>query len=74
MEKRLHADWLRQGLRRPTSETTEATDPDDTALREADRPQDIWVQPKLLAEVMYWAKSAERKVRHAFFKGLREEF
>jgi bifunctional non-homologous end joining protein LigD len=31
-----------------------------------------WVEPKLLAEVEYRAKSAEGKVRHPFFKGLRE--
>ncbi|GAB9161391.1 non-homologous end-joining DNA ligase [Bradyrhizobium diazoefficiens] len=33
----------------------------------------IWVEPKLLAEVEYRAKSAEGKVRHPFFKGLRED-
>ncbi|MEY9418014.1 ATP-dependent DNA ligase [Bradyrhizobium japonicum] len=34
---------------------------------------DIWVEPKLLAEIEYRAKSAEGKVRHPFFKGLRED-
>jgi bifunctional non-homologous end joining protein LigD len=29
----------------------------------------IWVEPKLLAEIEYRAKSAEGKVRHPFFKG-----
>ena len=29
----------------------------------------IWVEPKLLAEIEYQAKSAEGKVRHPFFKG-----
>ncbi|MDN4982153.1 non-homologous end-joining DNA ligase [Bradyrhizobium sp. WYCCWR 13022] len=33
----------------------------------------IWVEPKLLAEVEYRAKSAEGKVRHPFFKGLRDD-
>ena len=33
----------------------------------------IWVEPKLLAEIEYPAKSAEGKVRHPFFKGLRED-
>jgi bifunctional non-homologous end joining protein LigD len=33
----------------------------------------IWVEPELLAEIEYRAKSAEGKVRHPFFKGLREE-
>ena len=33
----------------------------------------IWVEPKLLAEVEYRAKSAEGQVRHPFFKGLRED-
>jgi bifunctional non-homologous end joining protein LigD len=33
----------------------------------------IWVEPKMLAEIEYRAKSAEGKVRHPFFKGLRED-
>lgn len=33
----------------------------------------IWVEPKLLAEIEYRTKSAERKVRHPFFLGLRED-
>jgi bifunctional non-homologous end joining protein LigD len=33
----------------------------------------IWVEPLLLAEIEYRAKSAEGKVRHPFFKGLRED-
>ena len=33
----------------------------------------IWVQPELLAEIEYRAKSAEGKVRHPFYKGLRED-
>ena len=33
----------------------------------------VWVEPKLLAEIEYRAKSAEDKVRHPFFKGLRED-
>ncbi|MET4426382.1 bifunctional non-homologous end joining protein LigD [Bradyrhizobium sp. JR18.2] len=33
----------------------------------------IWVEPKLLAEIEYRAKSAEGKVRHPFFKRLRED-
>jgi bifunctional non-homologous end joining protein LigD len=33
----------------------------------------IWVEPKLLAEIEYRAKSAEGKVPHPFFKGLRED-
>jgi bifunctional non-homologous end joining protein LigD len=32
-----------------------------------------WVEPKLLAEIEYRAKSAAGKVRHPFFKGLRED-
>src|ERR1700724_3218817 len=32
----------------------------------------IWVEPSLLAEIEYRAKSAEGKGRHPFFKGLRE--
>jgi len=33
----------------------------------------IWVEPEVLAEIEYRAKSAEGKVRHPFFKGLRED-
>ncbi|MCP1767239.1 ATP-dependent DNA ligase [Bradyrhizobium japonicum] len=33
----------------------------------------IRVEPKLLAEIEYRAKSAEGKVRHPLFKGLRED-
>lgn len=33
----------------------------------------IWVEPELLAEVEYRAKSAEGKLRHPFFKELRED-
>jgi bifunctional non-homologous end joining protein LigD len=32
-----------------------------------------WVEPTLLAEVEYRAKSAEGKVRHPVFKGIRED-
>jgi bifunctional non-homologous end joining protein LigD len=33
----------------------------------------IWVEPSLLAEIEYRAKSAEGKDRHPVFKGLRED-
>jgi bifunctional non-homologous end joining protein LigD len=33
----------------------------------------IWVELQLMAEIEYRAKSAEGKVRHPFFKGLRED-
>jgi bifunctional non-homologous end joining protein LigD len=33
----------------------------------------VWVEPQLLAEIEYRAKSAEGKVRHPFFKGIRED-
>jgi bifunctional non-homologous end joining protein LigD len=33
----------------------------------------IWVEPELMAEIEYRAKSAEGKVRHPLFKGLRED-
>ena len=33
----------------------------------------IWVEPELNAEIEYRAKSAEGKVRHPFFKGIRED-
>ena len=33
----------------------------------------IWVEPSVLAEIEYRAKSAAGKVRHPFFKGIRED-
>jgi bifunctional non-homologous end joining protein LigD len=33
----------------------------------------VWVEPSLLAEIEYRAKSAEGKLRHPFFKGIRED-
>jgi bifunctional non-homologous end joining protein LigD len=37
------------------------------------KPQAVWVKPSLLAEVEYRAKSAEGKLRHPSFKGIRED-
>ena len=52
----------------------EAANPQNPALLQKDRAQgDIWVEPELLAEIEYRTKSAEGKVRHPFFKGLRED-
>jgi ATP-dependent DNA ligase len=34
----------------------------------------IWVEPELLAEIEYRAKSAEGKVRHPFLRGAAGEF
>ena len=33
----------------------------------------VWVEPSVLAEIEYRAKSAEGKVRHPVFKGIRED-
>jgi bifunctional non-homologous end joining protein LigD len=33
----------------------------------------VWVEPSLMAEIEYRAKSAEGKLHHPFFKGLRED-
>jgi bifunctional non-homologous end joining protein LigD len=33
----------------------------------------IWVEPQISAEIEYRAKSAEGKVRHPFFKGIRDD-
>ncbi len=33
----------------------------------------LWVEPKLMAEIEYRAKSAEGKVSHLVFKGLRDD-
>jgi bifunctional non-homologous end joining protein LigD len=37
------------------------------------KPKAVWVQPSLLAEVEYRAKSAQGKLRHPSFKGIRED-
>jgi bifunctional non-homologous end joining protein LigD len=51
-----------------------AADPQNPALHTGgSRTKGIWVEPELLAEIEYRAKSAEGKVRHRFFKGLRED-
>ncbi|MGY3447146.1 ATP-dependent DNA ligase [Bradyrhizobium sp. USDA 4473] len=55
---------LRQRLTPLTRKTQPYTEPN--------RHKGIWVEPKLLAEIKYRAKSAEGKVRHPFFCGLRE--
>jgi bifunctional non-homologous end joining protein LigD len=41
--------------------------------RKIKKPSAVWVRPKLLAEIEYRAKSAEGKLRHPFFKGIRED-
>lgn len=33
----------------------------------------VWVEPTVLAEIEYRAKSVEGKLRHPFFKGLRDD-
>jgi bifunctional non-homologous end joining protein LigD len=33
----------------------------------------IWVEPELLAEIEYRTKSADGKLRHPVYKGLRED-
>jgi bifunctional non-homologous end joining protein LigD len=33
----------------------------------------VWVEPSLLAEIEYRTKSTEGKLRHLFFKGIRED-
>jgi bifunctional non-homologous end joining protein LigD len=48
-------------------------DPQDAALAERIANKGIWFEPKLFAEIEYRAKSAAGKVRHPFFKGLRED-
>ncbi|WNV10075.1 non-homologous end-joining DNA ligase [Tardiphaga sp. 709] len=37
------------------------------------KPNAVWVKPSLLAEVEYRAKSADGKLRHPVFKGVRED-
>jgi bifunctional non-homologous end joining protein LigD len=41
--------------------------------RKIKKPQAVWVKPSLLAEVEYRARSANGKLRHPTFKGIRED-
>lgn len=41
--------------------------------RKIKKPNAVWVKPLLAAEIEYWAKSAEGKLRHPTFKGFRED-
>ena len=52
---------------------SDAADPEDPAYTKRIAHKAIWVEPELMAEIEYRAKSAEGKVRHPFFKGLRED-
>jgi ATP-dependent DNA ligase len=45
----------------------------DTDVHQKIAHKGIWAEPSLLAEIEYRAKSAKGKVRHPFFKGLRED-
>src|ERR1700712_5349368 len=57
---------LRSRLDRPGSKAK--------AFAKTERDQKaVWVMPSLLAEVEYRAKSAEGKLRHPSFKGIRED-
>jgi bifunctional non-homologous end joining protein LigD len=51
----------------------QTADPQNPALRQEDRASRHSVEPNLLAEIEYRAKSAEGKPRHLFFKGLGED-
>jgi bifunctional non-homologous end joining protein LigD len=64
--------WIRQGvadLQKRLKPPIRKTQPYANRIAH----KGIWVEPKLLAEIEYRAKSAEGKVRHPFFKGLRED-
>jgi hypothetical protein len=71
-------DWLGHLVRRGQSAALRVLtlsvppSPQKPTLQQAHRG--IWVEPSLLAEIEYRAKSAEGKVRHPFYKGLREGF
>jgi ATP-dependent DNA ligase len=57
--------------RQGSASEVETAHQEDATLFQAHKG--IWVEPQLLAEVEYRAKSAEGKVRHPLFKGLRED-
>jgi hypothetical protein len=59
-------------LRRRTAQVPNAADPQDPPYAKKIAHKAIWVEPELLTEIEYRAKSAEGKVRYPFSKGLRE--
>jgi ATP-dependent DNA ligase len=65
--------WVRYCVGERFTGSAQATDPEDAALQQEDRALWHLVEPSLLAEIEYRAKSAEGKVRHPFFKGIRED-
>ena len=56
----------------PRLKAADAADPQDPAYNQRIAHKGIWVEPESLAEIEYRAKSAVGKVRHPFFKGIRE--
>lgn len=49
-----------------------ARSPFSGAVENSIRPH-IWVKPELLCEVAFWEWTADQRIRHASFKGLRED-
>jgi bifunctional non-homologous end joining protein LigD len=41
--------------------------------RKIKKPQAVWVKPSFLAGVQYRARSANGKLRHPSFKGIRKD-
>jgi bifunctional non-homologous end joining protein LigD len=56
-------------LRKRLEALTRKTQP----FRKAPGSRGVWVEPKVLAEIEYRAKSADGRLRHPFYKGLRED-
>ena len=64
---------VRQALSARAPQTVDATDPQNSTYSKRIAHKGIWVEPDLLAEVEYRSKSAEGKVRHPFYRGIRED-
>jgi ATP-dependent DNA ligase len=56
-----------------SSESSGAARNENAAYAKRIAHKGVWVEPKLLAEIEYRAKSAQGKVRHPLFNGLRED-
>ncbi|KRB50946.1 DNA ligase [Rhizobium sp. Root708] len=64
---------LAQSLHEELSKIEQKKSPFDNALSADERRGLVYVKPKLVAEIEFQAWSSDRKLRHAAFRGLRDD-